>query len=88
VIRVSYFYAVIPVVLVVATAVLLTIPYLALVVFFGVIAGGLVGLARAARMLVRAVGRLRPGASTADPEQAPVLLSPVTSQRRSTSRIG
>jgi hypothetical protein len=82
VIRAWYFYSVTPFVLVVATAVLLTIPYLALAVFMIVVLGALAALAwtviRTTSMLVRAVTRYWRGTSNPDTEAAPAVLSPGT----------
>jgi len=89
--RISYFYLVAPAAIVVATAVLLTIPYLALIVLLAVVVGafaGLIwGLVRASRVLVDAVSRLwsrRVGTTPEpEPEPVPVVLTSATRQSRS-----
>ena len=87
--RVSFFYAVGPLAIIVSTAVLLTIPYLAFLVFMIVALVVLAGLGWAIvavpYILVRAIRRHWVGQIAPYPQPVPIL-SPVTQQTDSLDR--
>jgi hypothetical protein len=90
-VRVLGWYSAAPVVIVIGTAVLLTIPYLAVVVLFGLVLGVLAALAWAAvalsRMLVRGVSRAWPGRGTDSGEPLPVVVTATQRESRPARRI-
>jgi hypothetical protein len=90
-VRVLGWYSAVPVALVVGTAVLLTSPYLALVVFLGLVLGVLAALAWAvvatSRVLVQALSRGWPRRGSAGREPMPADLELTPPDNRSDRRV-